>query len=800
MEPTARAFEAKDYVRIFTKRKWFIVLITLAATMIGGLYAVSYPPTYRCQALVLIRRQPIERIRFTEQQAIEPEDLREELTLETQARIATSYDAAAVTVKKLSAPESGTKIITDTQEVVRSLTTFTQEPDRLLIQATNVDRAKAVAFANETADTFVTVISELRRSDVAAARVFLEQQLEEVSERLDGLERELASYQHQVGIVVPEVEANAAMSQLQQYRNELHTARTQLDMLQARKATLSKQLSTEPQLVTMPVKEAHPEREMLEAQLRQEQTNLATLLARYKEDHPTVTAARRRIDTLTERRDMLPATRETTRFDPNAQVQSLHSEIAATEVAIAEAQRRIASLQGIVNEVTSETGNLPLELAIIERLKSQIQLARNTHQSFMTQLEQSKLREAIKEAGATVIDRAVEAEEIKPRLGRMLIFAFALGLFCGLMFALLLEALDDTFHSAEDLAHYTDVPFLGMVPMTEATDDGMLVTISAPKSPPAEAYRTLRSNVHFAQVDNPAHTFLVTSAGAGEGKSMTVANLAVVFAQSGQKVLLIDSDLRRPSQQRLFNIDRDYGLTNVLIGESSLEEVWTEIDAVPGLHVVPSGPLPPNPADLLDSERMSQTIQRATELADIVFLDSPPAIVLTDAVLLSAKVDQTLLIAECDHVSRSAFKEMVRLIRQARGSVLGAVLNKLRLSSSDYYYYYYYYYDYTRDTPAQRRARHLRRTDTIAMEDHTDDLLEIAEPPTMDAPPSAPTTAPEHRQPEEKPATTAPEDDTETTKNGSAPADQARPNGTGRKNGNNNKLLDDLLGIDGDDK
>jgi capsular exopolysaccharide synthesis family protein len=281
---------------------------------------------------------------------------------------------------------------------------------------------------------------------------------------------------------------------------------------------------------------------------------------------------------------------------------------------------------------------------------------------------------------------------------------------------------------------------------------------------------------------------------------MTVANLAVVFAQSGQKVLLIDSDLRRPSQQRLFNIDRDYGLTNVLIGESSLEEVWTEIDAVPGLHVVPSGPLPPNPADLLDSERMSQTIQRATELADIVFLDSPPAIVLTDAVLLSAKVDQTLLIAECDHVSRSAFKEMVRLIRQARGSVLGAVLNKLRLSSSDYYYYYYYYYDYTRDTPAQRRARHLRRTDTIATEDHTDDLLEIAEPPTMDAPPSAPTTAPEHRQPEEKPATTAPEDDTETTKNGSAPADQARPNGTGRKNGNNNKLLDDLLGIDGDDK
>jgi succinoglycan biosynthesis transport protein ExoP len=798
MESTARAFEVRDYVRIFTKRKWFVVLITLAATMIGGLYAVSYPPTYRCQALVLIRQQPIERIRFTEQQTIEPEELREELTLETQAHIATSYDAAVVTANKLGAPESGTKLIVDAQEIVRSLSTLTQEPDRLLIQATSTDRVKAVAFANETADTFVTVISELRRSDVAAARVFLEQQLEEVSERLDGLERELAAYQHQVGIVVPEVEATAAMAQLQQYRNELHTARTQLGVLQARKGTLARQLSAAPQLVTTPVKEAHPEREMLEAQLRQEQTNLATLLARYKEDHPTVTAARRRIDTLTERRDLLPATRETTRFDPNVQVQSLHNEIAATEVAIAETQRRISELQTIVNEVTSETGGLPLELATIERLKSQIQLARNTYQSFMTQLEQSKLREAIKEAGATVIDRAVEAEEIKPRLGRMLIFAFALGLFCGLMFALLLEALDDTFHSPDDLAHYTDVPFLGMVPMTEVTG-GTLVTVTAPKSPPAEAYRTLRSNIHFAQVDNPAHTFLVTSAGAGEGKSLTVANLAVVFAQSGQKVLLIDSDLRRPSQQRLFAIDRDYGLTNVLIGESSLEEVWTEIDAVPGLYVVPSGPLPPNPADLLDSERMSQTIQRATELADIVFLDSPPAIVLTDAVLLSAKVDHTLLIAETDHVSRTAFKEMVRLIRQARGSVLGTVLNKLRLSSSDYYYYYYYYYDYTRETPAQRAAKHAQKTEPSVTEVGTHDLFDVAQVDTVESPPSSPTPALQEEQPEEGPATAAVQDKEETAENGPAPADQARPNGTGRKNGNNNKLLDDLLGIDGDD-
>jgi len=401
----------------------------------------------------------------------------------------------------------------------------------------------------------------------------------------------------------------------------------------------------------------------------------------------------------------------------------------------------------------------------------------------MVQLEQSKLREAIKGGGALVIDRAVEPEEIKPNPGRVMLFAFALGLFCGLMFALLLEALDDTFHGPEDLTHYTDIPFLGMVPMLETPPDE-LVTITAPKSPPAEAYRALRSNISFAQVDTPGHTFLITSAGAGEGKSLTVANLAVVFAQAGQRVLLIDSDLRRPALQRLLHIDRASGLTNALIGESSLEDVIVEIQQVPGLYVVPTGPLPPNPADLLDSERMTEIIREATQFADIVFLDSPPAIVLTDAVLLSSKVDQTLLVAECDHVSRTAFMELIRLIRHARGNILGAILNKLRLSTSDYYYYYYYYYDYARETPSigEPEDQHeAESTTTIA-----DELFDEPETPA------------DADRPEPLPDTDEPQPPRDgDTRDGTEP--EEKPEATKENNNlnanNNNKLLDDLLGL-----
>jgi len=798
METTARSFEVKDYVRIFTKRKWFVLLVTLAATMVGGFYALRYPKTYQAYAVVLIRRQPEERIRFIGEEPIEPRERREELTLETQAQIAISYATAAKTAKKLGMRESGIRIDTTAKEIVNSLKAVPHEPDRLLIEASNAEEAKALGFANETAETFVIVTSELRRADVAAARYFLEHQLENVSGRLDGLERELADYQQGVGIVVPEVEASAAVSELQQYRRELNSARIQLETLNARRATLRRQLAAAQPLLETAVKEPNPERDIIEIQLRQEQVNLATLRARYKDDHPSVSAALRRIEALEARLSRLPEIRDVKRFDINPQVQGLHNEINVTDLAIAETQRRTSRLASIVAELRSDTADLPLELATISRLKSQIELARSTYQTFMVQLEQSKLREAIKESSATVIDRAVDAEEIKPNPGRMMLFASALGLFCGLMFALLWEALDDTFHGPEDLTYYTDIPFLGMVPMLETPPDE-LVTITAPKSPPAEAYRALRSNISFAQVDTPGHTFLVTSAGAGEGKSLTIANLAVVFAQAGQRVLLVDSDLRRPALRRLLNIERASGLTNVLIGESSLEDVIVEIEQVPGLYVVPTGPLPPNPADLVDSERMTEVIREASEFADIVFFDSPPAIVLTDAVLLSSKVDRTILIAECDHVSRAAFTEMTRLIRHARGNILGVILNKLRLSSSDYYYYYYYYYDYARETPSigepadqQEAGPTTTITDELFGEPETppdeleeppvhDDLLDESEPPTDT----------DNPQP---PSDDEARDDTETEKKPGATKEDNDPNAN-----NNDTLLDDLLGLNDDE-
>ncbi len=822
METSARTLEVKDYVRIFTKRWLLILIITAAVGMMATLLALR-DPRYRAEALVLIRTEPIQRLQFAEGQAIESSDVQTELTLDTHARIATSYNVAARTAAKLAARESGQKLEVDPSEIITSLHVHPQEPDRLVITATSPERDKAREFANETAETFVTISAELRRKDVTAAREFLEEQIGSIQARLETLEEELASYQHQVGIVVPDVEANAAMAELKSYERELNSAITQLDTLTSRQAELRRQLNREPALLEIPGHEPHPERAVLEAQLRQERLTLTGLQARYQDEHPAVSEAKRRIDTLQARINDLPETREITQLQTNPRRPVLAAELDNATVNIAETRSRISRLQAIVGKVRGDTADLPLELATIDRLQSQINLARNTYETFLVQLEQSKLREAIKQGSATVIDRAVEVEELRAKLGRTFVFGIALGLFVGLAAALLLEALDDTFHSPEDLAYYTDVPFLGMVPMLDQPSD-QLVTIVAPKSPPAEAYRVLRSNIHFAQADNPARTFLVTSAGAGEGKSMTTANLAVVFAQSGQKVLLIDADLRRPTMQRRFKVSRDTGLTNLLIGEMSLEEVTIEVEQVPGLYIMPTGPLPPNPADLLGSDRMVEIVAEATRFADIVILDSPPAIVLTDAVVLSSKVDRTILIAECDHVNRTAFIEMIRLIRNARGNILGAILNKMRLSTADYYYYYYYY-DYAKETPI---SRPLNGTPKPREEGEQEAALEVLDEPMRpapsaeevfgpdiepaddgrdifgelygDTPPQPPTAPPTPLQIDDVQVEEPPPEEKKKKPEGNGTRRNGHSNGHRNGNANNGgSLLDDLLGPDLDD-
>jgi protein-tyrosine kinase len=214
-----------------------------------------------------------------------------------------------------------------------------------------------------------------------------------------------------------------------------------------------------------------------------------------------------------------------------------------------------------------------------------------------------------------------------------------------------------------------------------------LITHFSPRAAISEQYRTIRTNIQFSSVDESIRTLLVTSSGPEEGKSTTVANLAVVFAQQGKKVLLIDADLRKPTVHYTFQLDNTTGLTNVLTKQTQLEKaaVTTLVD---NLSVLSSGPIPPNPAELLGSKAMEDMLVVALEQYDIVIFDTPPVLAVTDAQILANRCDGTILVVGSGKTQIEPAMKSKELLVSSKGKLLGVVLNRKNAKDSQYYYYY----------------------------------------------------------------------------------------------------------------
>lgn len=217
----------------------------------------------------------------------------------------------------------------------------------------------------------------------------------------------------------------------------------------------------------------------------------------------------------------------------------------------------------------------------------------------------------------------------------------------------------------------------------------MVITHHDPSAAASEAFRVLRTNIQFLGLDQPLKTILVTSASPAEGKTTTIANLAVAFAQSGMRVCIVDADLRRPMVAKTFDIDNWSGLTTALLGQKSVESTVRET-TVPGLYVLPSGPIPPNPAELLGSQRMTNLLAELEANFDMVLVDTPPILAVTDAAVLAPKVGGVVLVVRSGKVDRRQALRAKEALAAVKANVLGAVLGAVEGDGEDGYYYYYY--------------------------------------------------------------------------------------------------------------
>lgn len=281
---------------------------------------------------------------------------------------------------------------------------------------------------------------------------------------------------------------------------------------------------------------------------------------------------------------------------------------------------------------------------------------------------------------------------VSPNILQNVLLAAAAGLVLAVGVVLLLEYLDDTIKNVEDVQREMGLPVMSSVARIHSVrkPGDALITIKHPRSPIAEEYRTLRTNLRYAGIENPGGTLLITSANPGEGKTTTAANLAIAMAQAGKRVVLLDADLRRPGVYRIFDLENENGLTSLFLDQPVLLEDVLQSTSVEGLKILTSGEPPPNPAEMLDSRRMNEILQMLRQQFDMVIVDSPPALVVADASILASRCSGALLVVDSGRTRTETARKVVETLKRSQVQVLGVALNRIGGRGRGYYYKYNY--------------------------------------------------------------------------------------------------------------
>ena len=333
----------------------------------------------------------------------------------------------------------------------------------------------------------------------------------------------------------------------------------------------------------------------------------------------------------------------------------------------------------------------------------------SAYSSLLQKKQEFEIIKASEIGNVWVVDKAGLAGMVKPRAKRNILLALIIGVFMGVGIAFFLEYLDNTIKNPDDLKEITTVPLLGSIMKFGEGDSGgknkELITHVTPKANISEAFRTIRTNVFFTSFDTPKRLIGVTSALPGEGKTLFAANLAVSVTQADKKVLLVDTDMRRPRLHRLFDQKRSPGLSNVMMADDIEESLRDAIRTlpIPGLDIICSGDIPHNPNEMLGSQKMQTIIDTLSGRYDYIFFDGPPVLSVSDAVVLSHRLDGMIFVVSAEKTEKEALIQALETMPE--GKMLGLALNKVNVSSNGYYYRYYYQYYYSYGDQGQGKEK-----------------------------------------------------------------------------------------------
>lgn len=703
--PPEETIDLRAYLAVLLKRKWSIAAVFLLVVAAVGVWTARQPKIYKASTSVIIDpRAPkalndvndvidlgagsywaTKEFYETEYKVIQSREVAERVV----RRLGLDKDPDFLGVSRIEDPQERKEALEDADAAGILQSMISVEPVRdsrmVMVSVSDTDPKRAALLSNTIAEAYRDQNVEKRTEGTSSVVEWLDEQLKELKPRLEASEMALYEFRKNNDMLTTSLQdRQSILSQrlfdLNKALTDIRTRRVQLESkVQRVKRLQAESKGDVSKLDTLADVADSTLIQQLKGNVFDKVQEVASLKERYLDKHPKLIAAEQGL-----RAARATLDREVDKIV--AGIQNEYAQLLDSE----KATRRL------LEEAKAEAFEVNKKEIAYNRLDREKKDNERLYDLVLGRMKEANISGQQKTNNIRIVDAAlVPLRPIKPRFSLNMLLAAVVGLFLGVGLAFAREYLDNTVKGQEDVEGELGIPFLGLIPLVSERAQGGRSTdmhiLSNPRGPVAEACRSIRTNLLFMSPERPLKRLVVTSGGPREGKTTTVIDMGIVMAQSGASVVLIDTDMRRPRLHKAFGVPGEVGLSSLILGEASIDDALKTTE-VPGLSILPCGPIPPNPAELLHTERFEAILSELGERFDRIILDSPPLGAVADAKVLSVITDGTLLVAKSHQTTKDMLAQAAGAILDVNGRILGVVLNQVDLEKREYGYYYYQYY------------------------------------------------------------------------------------------------------------
>ncbi|MHC0062145.1 GumC family protein [Nostoc sp. UIC 10890] len=705
--PNFEEVNIQKYLEVIQRRWLPLVGIFSIAVTLGCLYAFSLKPSYKAEGSLMIKTNRSSSLTGLPQDIGRLEALNvNDNPLETQVRVIGSNPVIEKTINSLKLKDSQGKPLSIPVLAKQLKIEGIKGTDVVQLSYKGGDPELAAKIVNEVIDSYIDLNIKANQNEALTAKQVLVTEVPKAEEIVRRAESKLRLFKETNKIVVLEQEATAAVDTISKLGNQISQALAQLDDVKGRLEQLRSEAQVDSQqgVIASDLSQAPGVQKVL-IQLQETESQLALERTRFEPEHPTITNLEEKVTALKsllkERVGQVAGTAQIT--EGSLQVgqlrQSLIADITRAQAERVGLERQIGTLLRQQDAYIKRANNLPRLEQSQRELERKLQAAQTTYETLLKKRQEIDVAQNQKIPNARVISYALIPDKAEgPRKILFIVGGGGIGLFLGIIVAFGLDLIDRSVKTVKEAKEVLRYSVLGVIPTQgrNAKESSSIAGLDRaipkiigrdiPYFPVGNAYQILQVNLKFLCSDKPLKSIVITSSVAKEGKSDVSANLAVTMAQAGRRVLLVDADMRHPIQHHIWGLPNAMGLSNVIIGQASLDTVVQEV--MPNLEVLTSGVLPPNPVAMLDSQRMATLISSFGRDYDLVIFDTPPLSGIADAAVLSTLTDGILLVVRPGVVDLNSANAAKEFLTQSGQKVLGIVINGVNTKNEPNNYFY----------------------------------------------------------------------------------------------------------------